>query len=61
VIGGGISQAGPVLWEPIMRTVRANALTEALEVCQVVPAALGDDAGIMGGVVLVMQEIESCA
>lgn len=58
-IGGGISQAGPVLWDPIMRTVRANGLEEALEVCQVVPAALGDDAGIMGGVVLVLQEMES--
>lgn len=61
VIGGGISQAGPVLWDAIMRTVRANALKEALDVCQVVPAALGDDAGIMGGVVLVLQEMEACA
>jgi len=60
VVGGGISQAGAVLWDPIMRTVRANALREALEVCRVVPAALGDDAGIMGGVVLVLQEIEAC-
>lgn len=60
VIGGGISQAGAVLWDPIMRTVRANALKEALEVCQVVPAALGDDAGVMGGVVLVLQELEAC-
>lgn len=57
VIGGGISQAGPVLWDPIMRTVRANALEEALEVCRVVPAALGDDAGVLGGVVLVLQEM----
>lgn len=55
VIGGGIAQAGPVLWDPIMRTVRANALKEALEVCQVVPAALGDDAGVLGGVVLVLE------
>ncbi|MDI6826972.1 MAG: ROK family protein [Armatimonadota bacterium] len=61
VIGGGISQAGPVLWEPLMATVRANALAEALSVCQVVPAALGDDAGILGGVVLVLQELEACA
>ncbi|MHB1001519.1 MAG: ROK family protein [Armatimonadota bacterium] len=59
VIGGGISQAGPVLWDPIMRTINANALTEALEVCKVVPAELGDDAGIMGGVVLVLQELEN--
>ena len=61
IIGGGISQAGPVLWDPIMNTVNAIALTEAMEVCKVVPAALGDDAGIMGGVVLVLQEMESCA
>lgn len=60
VIGGGISQAGPVLWDSIMRTVRANALKEALDVCKVVPASLGDDAGIMGGVVLVLQEMEAC-
>lgn len=58
IIGGGIAQAGPVLWDSIMRTVRATALKEALDVCQVVPAALGDDAGIMGGVQLVLQEIE---
>jgi len=61
VIGGGISRAGPILWDPIMRTVRANGLNEALEVCQVVPSMLGDDAGIMGGVVLVLEELEACA
>jgi len=60
VIGGGISAAGSALWDPIMRTVRANALKEALEVCQIVPSALGDDAGIMGGIVLVLQEMEAC-
>jgi len=60
VIGGGISAAGSALWDPIMRTVRANALKEAVEVCQIVPSALGDDAGIMGGVVLVLQEMEAC-
>lgn len=59
VIGGGISQAGEVLWGPLMDTVRANALAEALEVCRVVPAALGEDAGILGGVVLVLQEMEA--
>ncbi len=57
VIGGGISQAGEVLWGPIMRSVRANAITDALEVCSVVPAQLGDDAGVMGGAVLALQEL----
>jgi glucokinase len=61
IIGGRISQAGDALWDSIIRTVRANALKEALDVCRVVPAALGDDAGILGGVVLVLQEMEACA
>ncbi|MHB0913388.1 MAG: ROK family protein [Armatimonadota bacterium] len=56
VIGGGISQAGPPLWDSIHRTVRANAIPGVLETCGVVPAELGDDAGIMGGVVLAMQQ-----
>lgn len=57
VIGGGISQAGSALWDPIIRTARANSLKESFEICKIVPAALGDDAGIMGGVMLVLQEM----
>lgn len=61
VIGGKISEAGPALWDSIIRTVRANALMEALEVCEVVPSILKDDAGVIGGAVLVLQEMETCA
>lgn len=57
IVGGGIAQAGDVLWKPLLRTVYALALTQSRRVCQVVPAKLGDDAGIMGGVTLVMQEL----
>jgi len=57
VIGGGISAAGEPLWGPILRTVRANALHASQEVCRVVPAALGDDAGVMGACQLALQEI----
>lgn len=57
IIGGGIAQAGDVLWDPLLRTVDALALTQSRRVCKVVPAELGDDAGIMGGVTLVMQEL----
>jgi glucokinase len=58
VIGGGIALAGDVLWEPLLRTVDALALTESRRACRVVPAELGDDAGVMGGVMLAMQELE---
>ncbi|MDO8683785.1 MAG: ROK family protein [Armatimonadota bacterium] len=57
VIGGGVSRAGDVLWQPMMRTIRANTLWQYLEVCKVTISELGDDVGIMGGVGLVMQEI----
>ena len=57
IVGGGIAQAGDVLWGPLLRTVQALALTQSRRVCRVVPAELGDDAGIMGGVTLVMQEL----
>jgi glucokinase len=56
IIGGGISQGGDALWGPIHRTVQAHALTESRRACRVVPAELGDDAGVMGGVTLVLQE-----
>lgn len=59
VVGGGIAQAGEILWGPLMRSVRAHAIYESLEICKVVPAELGDDAGIMGGVCLVLQALGS--
>jgi glucokinase len=55
VIGGGIAQAGDLLFDPIRRTVEVNALYQALQVCEVVPAQLGDDAGVFGGAGLVLQ------
>ncbi|MCC6484655.1 MAG: ROK family protein [Armatimonadetes bacterium] len=58
IVGGGIAQAGPPLWEPLKRGVRAYAIQESRVVCQVVESKLGDDAGIMGGVVLVLQALE---
>ena len=57
IIGGGIAQAGELLFGPIRRTVEVNALYEALQVCQIVPAALGDDAGVLGGAALALQSL----
>lgn len=57
IVGGGIAQAGAPLWEPLMRGVRAYAIYESRVVCQVTEAALGDDAGVMGGVVVARQAL----
>jgi glucokinase len=57
VIGGGIAQAGRRLFEPITRTVRARAHMVPASTCRIVPAQLGDDAGIIGGSVLAAREL----
>jgi glucokinase len=53
VIGGGISQAGELLLAPIRRTVESRAVPLQRRTAQIVPAVLGDNAGVMGAAVLV--------
>jgi len=57
VIGGGISQAGKWIFEPMLRTVRARAQMVPASTCRITPAHLGDDAGIIGGSVLAAVEV----
>jgi|LSQX01.3.fsa_nt_gb glucokinase len=59
VIGGGIAQAGDLLFAPIRRSVEVNALYTALQACQILPAQLGDDAGVLGGAAMALQKLES--
>ena len=58
VIGGGIAQAGPIIFDPIVRTTKANAITTLYSTCKIVPADLGDNAGIMGAAALAIIEAE---
>jgi len=55
IIGGGISQAGDLLFGHIRRTVNWRARMVPARTARIVPAALGDDAGIFGGAVLVFE------
>jgi glucokinase len=55
VIGGGIAQAGDVLFQPLRRTVRARAVALQQQTARIVAAELGDNAGVMGAVVLALQ------
>jgi len=57
VIGGGIAQAGRLLFEPLLRTVRARALMVPAATCRIVVSQLGDDAGIIGASVLAAREL----
>jgi glucokinase len=52
VLGGGLTRTGALLFEPVRRVVAAHALDQDVEV---VPAALGDDVGILGGAALMIE------
>jgi len=59
IIGGGIAQAGELLFDPLRRTVNARAQMVPASTCQIVPAALGDDAGVIGASVLVLERLQA--
>jgi glucokinase len=56
VLGGGLTRAGALLFDPVRRVVAARALDPAVEI---VPAALGDDVGILGGAALMIEMVSS--
>ncbi len=51
VIGGGVSSAGDLLLEPIRRTLHERIFVMPKENIKVMPAQLGDNAGILGSAV----------
>jgi glucokinase len=53
-IGGGLSQAGPLLFGPLEEALRAHARMEFARRVRVVPAHLGQDAGLIGAAALVL-------
>lgn len=55
VIGGGIAQAGELLFAPIRRTVKSRAVPLQARIAEIVPAQLGDNAGVMGAAALVLE------
>ena len=53
IIGGGVSRAGEILFDPIRKSVSEYVISDIfLENLQILPAALGDDSGLMGALVL---------
>ena len=53
VFGGGVSKLGPLLFEPIRTSLEAHIMDRAyIKDLRILPAALGDDAGLIGAMVL---------
>jgi glucokinase len=52
-VGGGLSQAGPLLFDRVEEALRAHARLEFAREVIVVPAALGQNAGLVGAAALI--------
>ncbi|GHH35894.1 ROK family protein [Lentzea cavernae] len=55
VVGGGVAQAGELLFEPVRRTLKTHAGLSFLDGFEVRPAELGGEAGLVGAAALVRQ------
>ena len=53
IIGGGVADAGEILLEPLTETLKKRAMKIAGSAVEVVPAQLGNTAGVIGASLLI--------
>ncbi len=53
IIGGGVAESGDLLLAPIRKTIKERAMVIAGESVEIVPAQLGNSAGVIGASMLV--------
>lgn len=57
ILGGGVTRAGGLLFEPVRRVVADRAMPWLAEPVEVVPAGLGERAGTLGAVAVALDRI----
>lgn len=57
IIGGGVAAAGDLILEPIRRTVRDRVRVADKDAIEILPATLGNNAGLMGAAVWARQNV----
>lgn len=57
VLGGGVTGAGDLLFEPVRRVVSERAMPWLAEPVRIVPAELGEMAGVLGAVAVALERI----
>ena len=55
VLGGGVAECGDLLFKPIWRTIKSRCGQTFWAQLEIVPARLGNDAGIIGAAVLALE------
>lgn len=53
IIGGGVAEAGDLLLNPIRKTIKERAMVVAGSAVEIVPAQLGNSAGVIGASMLI--------
>jgi glucokinase len=59
IFGGGVSKVGDLLFDTVRRVVRERAFERPAEAAKIVPAALGDDVGVIGAAAVVYRRAAS--
>jgi glucokinase len=60
VVGGGVSRVGPLLFDPLMVSMRASVMSPYyLDNLTVTTAALGDECGLMGALALAQSLVDN--
>jgi len=53
IIGGGVADAGDILFNPIRETIAKRAMPISASAVEILPAALGNSAGVIGASMLI--------
>ena len=59
VLGGGVTKAGDMLFDPVREVVSKRAMLPLAADCDIVPAANGDLTGLFGAVALAVEQTNS--
>lgn len=58
IVAGGVANAGKILFDPMLETMRKRVSIMPVEQVQIVPAALGDHAGVIGSALWAKFKVE---
>ncbi len=56
ILGGSVAQMGDLLFEPVRKMVKEKAFPLMAKSVQIVPARLGNDAGVIGAAVFALEQ-----
>ena len=57
ILGGGVANSGSLIFDPIMKKIRSDIMDPIyLQNLEIVPAKLGDEAGLVGALVVARQK-----